>query len=295
MLVHTICKNIINYYYNKMKTVSLLKSAFIYSVPVLLGYTAIGLAFGLLLSDAGYPWFLALIMSLWMYTGAGQYVAVGLFVTGAALLESCIIQLVLSARHIAYGLSMINRFPKGPAKPYMIFSMTDETFALLSSLPSAAEDEQAYKEKNFQMPRAVLHPGKERERFMFYVSLLDHCYWIGGSLAGAVIGSLIPFDMDGIGFSLTALFLILFLEQIFNVFNISKTPGNKNNNPDFSLNKLGIFVLSAAAALVSVILFPGRVALLAGMILALLLSSLSEITHSKVLKEKGVKHENICK
>ncbi|MDR0324253.1 MAG: AzlC family ABC transporter permease [Treponema sp.] len=261
-----------------MKDTSLLKAAFIYSVPVLLGYTAIGIGFGLLLSDAGYPWFLALFMSIWMYTGAGQYAAVGLFVSGAALLEACLIQLVISARHIAYGLSMLNRFPKGPVRPYLVFSMTDETFALLSSLPDNLQSKWS---------------DNERKRFMFYVSLLDHCYWIGGSLAGAVIGSLFPFDMEGIGFSLTALFIILFLEQIFRAFNISKKPTENVQQGRcyrFSFNKSGVFLLSAAAALLSVILLPERITLLAGMVLALVLSSFWEVitgANSNVSGEKG--------
>jgi 4-azaleucine resistance transporter AzlC len=224
-----------------------LKAAFIYSIPVLLGYVAIGIAFGLLVYDTGYPWFLALFMSLWMYTGAGQFTAIGLFVSGAAIWEACLVQLVLSARHIAYGLSMINRFPDNKLKPYLVFSLTDETFALLSSLP---EDKK-----------------ENREKFMFYVSILDQSYWVGGTLIGALIGSFIPFDLEGIGFSLTALFIVLFLEQIF--------------KSDFNFGKLGVFVLSAAAALVTVLLLPERITLLAGLILALVLSFFIEIIPGK--------------
>jgi 4-azaleucine resistance transporter AzlC len=132
-------------------------SAFRYSVPVLLGYSTIGLAFGLMLSGGGYPWWLSLSMSLWMYAGAGQFIAAGLFMAGTSLWEACIIQLVVNARHIAYGLSMLKRFGNmGPYKPYMIFSLTDETFALLSSLPSVL--------------RPDIRDGEEegRRQFMFY-------------------------------------------------------------------------------------------------------------------------------
>jgi len=222
---------------------STLASAFAYSFPVLLGYLAIGTAFGLLVCNAGYPAWLALFMSLWMYAGAGQYIAVGLFAGGAGLAEACLIQLVINARHIAYGLSMINRFPKkNPVKPYLVFSMTDETFALLSSLPDNGKI-----------------TGAEKDRFMFYVSVLDQCYWVGGSLIGAVAGSLIPWDMDGIGFALTALFIVLFLEQIFRV------------------KKAGIFIAAAAAALLAVFLLPERISLLGGMALAIVLSFLLEM------------------
>jgi 4-azaleucine resistance transporter AzlC len=233
-----------------MKDASLFKKAVVYSIPVLLGYLTIGMAFGLLTTDAGYPWYVALLMSLWMYAGAGQYIAVGLFATGTAVWEACLIQLVVNARHIAYGLSMINRFPKGAAKPYLVFSLTDETFALLSSLPPDGSKE-------------IPPPGKERDRFMFYVSILDQSYWVAGTALGALLGALIPFDLEGIAFALTALFIVLFIEQIFNV-------------KKFSIGRAAIFVISAAAAIVSLVVFPERIALLAGMFFAILLSSFAE-------------------
>jgi 4-azaleucine resistance transporter AzlC len=219
-------------------------SAFKYSIPVLLGYLAIGTAFGLLLSGAGYPWPLALLMSILMYAGAGQYIAVGLLAAGTSLWEVCLVQLVVNARHIAYGFSMLKRFRnQGIFKPYLIFSLTDETFALLSSLP----------------PEPV--PGatdKEQRRFMFYVALLDHSYWISGSVIGAVAGTLIPFDMGGISFALTALFVVLMIEQILKV----KRPG--------------LFILSALAALLAVFLLPGTISLLAALVLALVFSGIIE-------------------
>jgi len=218
---------------------AVLIAAFKYSVPVLLGYLAIGTGFGLMLAGAGFPWWLALYMSLWMYAGAGQYIAVGLLAAGTSIVEACLIQLVVNARHIAYGLSMLKRFAgTGSFKPYLIFSLTDETFALLSSLPEIPD------------------PGgaEERKLFLFYVSVLDHCYWTLGSVIGAVAGTLIPFDMNGIGFALTALFVVLMIEQIKRV----KRPG--------------IFIVSGAAALLGVFFLPGRISLLAALAIALLLS-----------------------
>jgi 4-azaleucine resistance transporter AzlC len=217
-------------------------AAFKYSIPVLLGYVAIGIGFGLFLTGTGYPWWFAPFMSFWMFAGAGQFIAVGLFAAGSRLLEACLIQLVVNARHIAYGLSMLKRFQNtGPFKPYLIFSLTDENFALLSSL-----DEN-------------LNPGEseeDRRRFMFYTAALNHFYWIAGTSIGGVAGSLIPFNMEGIGFALTALFVVLMIEQIKRV------------------KKPGIFVVSAAAALLGVFFIPGRVSLLAALALALALSYL---------------------
>ncbi|WP_010257610.1 AzlC family ABC transporter permease [Treponema primitia] len=210
-------------------------SAVKYSFPVLLGYLAIGIAAGLLLVDAGYPWWLSLIMSVVMYAGAGQYIAVGLFAAGAGLLEAALVQLVVNARHIAYGLTMFKRFnAAGPYKFYLIFALTDETFALLSSLPE---------DKN-QDPRA-------KSRFMFLVALLDHAYWTFGAVIGALLGTLIPFSMEGISFALTALFIVLMIEQILRV---------KRPKP---------FIISALAAILGVAFLPSRLSLLSAMVIAL--------------------------
>ncbi|MDR2783924.1 MAG: AzlC family ABC transporter permease [Treponema sp.] len=211
-----------------------------YSIPVLLGYLAIGIAFGLLLVDAGYPWQLSLVMSIVMYAGAGQYIAVGLFATGAGLVEAALVQFVVNARHMAYALTMLKRFNMtGKLKYYLIFALTDETFALLSSLPAERlGDEQ------------VETPG-ERAWFMFFVSLLDHGYWTVGSVIGAVAGSLIPFSMEGIGFALTALFIVLLIEQIYKV------------------KKPLVFVVSALTAVLAAIVFPSRLSLLMGMAISL--------------------------
>jgi 4-azaleucine resistance transporter AzlC len=207
-----------------------------YSIPVLLGYIAIGIAFGLVLTDSGYPWWLATVMSFVMFAGAGQFIAVGLFAAGTSLWEVVLVQFVLNARHIAYGFSMLNRFAHtGMAKFYMIFSLTDENFALLSSLP---EDNS---------------PG--RRKFMLMVAALNHFYWVAGSTLGAVIGSIIPFKTEGIGFALTALFVVLLIEQILRV------------------RKPWIFLVSAAAAVFAVILLPSRFSLLAALCLALGISS----------------------
>ena len=224
-------------------------SAFKYSIPVLLGYTTLGTAFGLMLSGMGYPWHLAAAMSLWMYAGAGQFIAAGLFAkagfsaTGTGLLQICLIQLVVNARHIAYGFSMQKKFANcGLFKPYLIFSLTDETFALLSSLPENHESGSGE---------------GSRPLFMFYVSLLDQCYWVAGSLAGALAVSFIPFELKGIEFALTALFIVLMMEQILKV-----------KKPD-------VFILSGAASLLCVFFLPDRISILAALVLAILISGLA--------------------
>jgi 4-azaleucine resistance transporter AzlC len=226
-------------------------AAFRYSIPVLLGYSTIGVAFGLVVSDAGYPWWLSLAMSVVMFAGAGQFIAVGLFAAGTTIWEAAIVQLVVNARHIAYGLSMIKRMRfSGFQKFYCIFGLTDETFALLSSLPE--DDGGLIRIPGFAHPI----PGGSRGRFMFLVTLLDQVYWVSGSIIGAVAGTLIPFSTTGIGFALTALFIVLMLEQILKV------------------RKPGIFIISAIPAVLGVIFLPSRMSLLAALALALALSSL---------------------
>ncbi|MDR2447023.1 MAG: AzlC family ABC transporter permease [Treponema sp.] len=218
-----------------------------YSIPVLLGYLAIGVAFGLLLADAGYPWQLSLVMSVVMYAGAGQYIAVGLFAAGAGLMEAALVQFVVNARHMAYGLTMLKRFNMtGALKYYLIFALTDETFALLSSLPTEPQGALSGQETG----RAETL--EERAWFMFYVSLLDHGYWTAGSVIGAAAGSLIPFGMEGIGFALTALFIVLLIEQIYRI------------------KKPLVFLVSALIAVIAATVFPSRLSLLMGMAISLL-------------------------
>jgi len=208
-----------------------------FSFPVLLGYLAIGSAFGFLLADAGYPWWLAPAMGIIMYAGAGQYIALGLFAAGTTLWEAVLVQLMVNARHVAYGFSMMNRFREaGPLRLYLIFGLTDETFALLSSMPETADK-------------------RSGTRLMFLVTLLNQSYWILGSLAGALAGALIPFGTEGIGYALTALFIVLMAEQMLR------------------LRKPGVFAVSAAAAVLCAALMPARVSLLAAFALALAASS----------------------
>ncbi|MDR2662128.1 MAG: AzlC family ABC transporter permease [Treponema sp.] len=230
----------------------LLPAAFAYSFPVFLGYITLGTAFGLLAVSAGYPWWVALLTSLVMYAGAGQFAAVGLFAAGAGLAECLLLELVINARHMAYGLTMFKRFKNaGLYKWYLIFSLSDETFALLSSLPEPA----AGTGKNSGQPAPGFSGGPEASpRFMLLVSLLDQLYWVAGTLIGAVAGSLIPFNTEGIGFALTALFTVLMIEQIRRV----KSPA--------------LFLGAAAAAALAVIFLPPKVALLGAMLGALVLT-----------------------
>ena len=173
--------------------------AFKISLPVLFGYLAIGIAFGLMLIDKNYPIWLAPIMSMFMYAGAGQYIAIGLFAAGVPLTGILITELLVNIRHIVYGLSLITKFKDvGKWKPYLIFALTDETYSLLTTT---------------DVPEGA-NPGS----FYGTIALLDHIYWIVGGIIGAIIGTIVQsktnFSMGGVDFALTALFAVLLIEQI---------------------------------------------------------------------------------
>jgi len=172
-------------------------SAFKTTVPVLLGYIPLGMAFGFLLDGAGYHWIYAFLMSLFVYAGSGQFLAVALLAAGAGLTEFFIATLLLNFRHAFYGLSLLEKFSGvGRVKPYLIFALTDETYALLTTT---------------DVPQ-----GSSKSRFYFYIAALDHLYWIAGSVLGAVLGSVLDFNLEGMSFVLTALFVVLTIEQYFN-------------------------------------------------------------------------------
>lgn len=171
------------------------KTAFHCTIPVMLGYLAIGMAFGLLLVNAGYSWLIALLMSVVIYAGVGQYIAVPMFAQNADFPEIALVTLLVNARHMVYGLSLLDKFRNTkPVMPYLIFALTDETYSLLTTVT---------------VPDDV-----NKRDFYFYISLLDHLYWIAGSVIGAWFASaLTSFDCTGLSFALTALFMVLLIEQ----------------------------------------------------------------------------------
>ena len=172
-----------------------IKTAFIDTIPVMTGYLVLGFGFGIVLKSAGYGVLLSFAMSLFIYAGAMQYVAVGLLTGGASLITAALTTLMVNARHLFYGISMLGKYKKtGKRKPYLIFALTDETYSLVCGDTSKI-------------------PAEQQTNYYFFVSLFNHCYWVLGSVAGAVAGTLIQFNSEGIDFALTALFLTIFLEQ----------------------------------------------------------------------------------
>ncbi|MDR0936053.1 MAG: AzlC family ABC transporter permease [Oscillospiraceae bacterium] len=171
-----------------------LRAVFPLTIPVLTGYVFMGMAFGILLASKGFAPLWAVVMGVFIYAGSGQFVAVGLMSAGFDPLGAFLVTLMVNARHLFYGISMLERFKDyGKAKWYMIFALTDETFALcLSAKPPT---------------------GISEKRFYFTISLLDHIYWIIGCTLGGIIGSALPINTAGIDFVMTALFVVIFLDQ----------------------------------------------------------------------------------
>ena len=171
-----------------------LSAAFPVTVPVLMGYLAIGMAFGFMLQAIGYNFIWAFFMSLTIYAGSGQYLGVTLLSTAAGLGTVALMTLLINFRHLVYGLSMLEKFRgMGWRKFYMIFSLTDETYALLASAQAPV--------------------GVDPKSFYFAIALLDQSYWILGSVIGGAAGALLQFDTTGIDFAMTALFLVIAVEQ----------------------------------------------------------------------------------
>ena len=172
-----------------------LKKAFIATVPVFAGYIVLGFGFGIMLNAAGYGILLAFIMSLTIFAGSMQYLAVGLLVNDASLITVAVTTFVVNVRHLFYGISMLDKYKGvGKIKGYLMFALTDETYSLLCT-------------------DNPIVPESRKKQYYFFVSILDHSYWILGSVLGATVGTLIDFNSQGVDFALTALFVTIFLDQ----------------------------------------------------------------------------------
>ena len=169
---------------------SSIRTAFLDTLPVMTGYVFLGFGFGILLHQSGYGLIWSFCMSLFIYAGSMQYMAVSLLTGGAGLITAALTTLVVNARHLFYGISMVETYKgAGKKKPYLIFALTDETYSLVS---------------REQSPELG---------YCFLVSLFDQIYWVLGSVLGSLAGSLLPLNFEGIEFVLTALFVTIFVEQ----------------------------------------------------------------------------------
>jgi 4-azaleucine resistance transporter AzlC len=171
-----------------------LKAAFPYTIPVFTGFIFLGIAYGILMDSKGYGVGWTLLMSLVVFAGSAQYVAISFLTTVFNPVYALLMTIMVNARHLFYGLSLLDKYRgAGRMKPYLIFGLCDETFSIVCSVAPPE--------------------GVDRHWFYFFITLLDHCYWVTGSVLGALLGSVVSFDTKGLDFVLTALFVVIFTGQ----------------------------------------------------------------------------------
>ena len=170
-----------------------LKTAFVKSIPIFCSYVFVSMAYGMMMASAGFPWYDSLLVSLTVYTGAFQFVLITFLSSGASLITIALTALLMNSRQSFYSITFLKEFKQmGRRKLYMIHTMTDETYAVNCTLDL---------------------PKKEKEDTMFLVALFSRYYWIVGSVLGDILGQIIPFDLTRLDFCMTALFLIIFIDQ----------------------------------------------------------------------------------
>ncbi|MBR6743072.1 MAG: AzlC family ABC transporter permease [Clostridia bacterium] len=170
------------------------KTVILNTLPVMTGYLVLGFGFGVLMSDKGIGIFWSFLASLIIYAGSMQFVLVNLITSGAGLIATAVTTLMVNARHLFYGISMVDKYKKtGRKKPYLMFALTDETYSLVCTGDTPS--------------------GINTHKYQFFVSLFNHIYWVTGSLLGATFGQVIALNTKGIDFCMTALFVTIFVEQ----------------------------------------------------------------------------------
>lgn len=171
-----------------------LRAAFISSLPVMAGYTVLGFGFGILAQQRGFGVLWAIGMSATIFSGTMQYVGVELLYSGISLLTAFLTTLMVNARYLFYGVTMLEHYKNtGLKKPYLIFGLTDETYAIVCS---------------GKAPEGADYPN-----FCFLLTVFHHCYWIIGGVLGVLAGQYVPLEFKGVEFVMTALFITVFLDQ----------------------------------------------------------------------------------
>lgn len=170
------------------------KAAFPYTVPIFAGFWFLGLTYGIYMNVSGFSFWYPMLMSLTIFAGSMEFVTVNMLLGAFNPIQAFAMTLMINARHLFYGISMLDRYKcVGFKKLYLIFGMCDESFSI-----NCAAD---------------IPEGVDRGLFMLFVTLLNHFYWFFGSTLGGIFGSLIEFNTEGLDFVMTAMFVVIFLEQ----------------------------------------------------------------------------------
>lgn len=178
----------------KSKNIEALKAAFPHTLPILAGFLFLGISYGIIMNINGFSFLYPFFMAIVIFGGSLEFVAASMLLGKFAPLETLMITLMIQLRHIFYGVSMLEKYQGcGKFKPYLIYGMCDETFSInyTSDIPE----------------------GVEKGRFMFFVTLLNQIYWVSGALIGGIAGSYISFNTKGLDFVMTAMFVVIFIEQ----------------------------------------------------------------------------------
>ncbi|MCM8711736.1 AzlC family ABC transporter permease [Clostridium sp. SYSU_GA19001] len=236
----------------KEKTLAL-KAAFPHTIPVFTGFTFLGIAYGILMSSKGYGVHWIVLMSLMAFAGSAQYVAITFLTSAFNPVYALLVTLMINARHIFYGISLLEKYKDaGKFKPYLIFGLCDETFSIICSA---------------EPPKDV-----NRKWFNFFITLLDHSYWVLGSALGGIVGYIISFNTKGLDFVLTALFVVIFVEQ---------WKSQKNHKPA---------VIGVLCSIICLLVFGQSNFIIPSMlsILAVLIISRKKCVEKKVAAEEGI-------
>lgn len=176
----------------KMKA---LKTAFPYTIPIFASFWFLGLAYGIYMNASGFSFVYPMLMSLTIFGGSLEFVAVSMLLAPFAPVQAFVMTLLIQARHLFYGISMLDKYKgAGWKKFYLIFGMCDESFTINYTA---------------EIPEDV-----DRGWFMFFVTFLNHMYWFTGATIGGIVGSFLPFSTDGLNFVMTAMFVVIFMEQL---------------------------------------------------------------------------------
>ncbi len=170
------------------------KAAFPYTIPIFAGFWFLGMTYGIYMNVSGFSFLYPMLMSITIFAGSMEFITVDLLLGSFNPVQAFLMTLMINARHLFYGISMLDKFRgTGLKKLYLIFGMCDESFSI-----------------NYT---AKIPPDVDRGWFMFFVTLLNHFYWFSGSTLGGIFGSLIHFNTEGLDFVMTAMFTVIFLEQ----------------------------------------------------------------------------------
>ena len=171
-----------------------LKAAFPYTIPIFAGFWFLGLTYGIYMSVSGFSFWYPMIMSMVIFAGSVEFVAVNLLLGAFDPIQALLLTIMINARHLFYGISMLDRYKNtGWKKFYLIFGMCDESFSINYTADIPEDVDQGW--------------------FMFFVNLLDHIYWVFGATLGGIFGSFIHFNTEGLEFVMIAMFVVIFMEQ----------------------------------------------------------------------------------